>query len=291
MWWWLMRDESAAALREFFEVVEMLRAPGGCPWDRDQTHKTLAPYLIEEAYELLDAINDGDMDAMREELGDVLFQVFIHSAIAAESGDEGFDIGDVADQVKSKMVHRHPHVFGDTEVRDAADVVVNWEKLKAAEKEDRDSLLDGIPRSLPSLSYAQAVQKRPARLGLDEWRDHDHVATELRTIVDELQAAARDLPAPRPGQDWVIREGEIAKGSDAGDAQPAEPTDAMADLTARLLWSAVAMARLMRVNAEDALRQAADEFAGEFRAREKAAKESGMNIHEMRREEWDRIKG
>ncbi|MBV8194466.1 MAG: MazG family protein, partial [Candidatus Dormibacteraeota bacterium] len=165
-----MREEALESLKKLNEVVERLRAPGGCPWDREQTHRTLRPYLLEETYELLDAIEGRDGATLREELGDVLLQVLMHAAIAQENEDgDGFDIGGIAEVTRAKMVHRHPHVFGDVDVQSAADVVVNWEKLKRAEKgRQRISLLDGVPRALPALAYAQGVQKRPARVGFDE---------------------------------------------------------------------------------------------------------------------------
>src|SRR5262249_14119757 len=155
--------------RALYETVERLRAPGGCPWDRAQTHRTLRPYLLEETYEALEAIERGDPEELRDELGDLLLQVCMHCAMAAEA-EGGVDIGDVAAQTRAKMVHRHPHVFGDTTVADAEEVVVNWERLKAREARSRPrlSLLDGVPVTLPALSYALGVQKRPARLGFDE---------------------------------------------------------------------------------------------------------------------------
>ena len=140
-----MRDEAAESVRALGEVVERLRAPGGCPWDREQTHRTLRPYLLEETYEALEAIEGGQPARLREELGDILLQVFMHCAIAQESPD-GFDVGEVAEVTRQKMVHRHPHVFGTAEVAGAAEVVVNWERLKAAEKGERLShlLLGGV---------------------------------------------------------------------------------------------------------------------------------------------------
>ena len=162
-----MREESVEALRALNEVIEQLRAPGGCPWDREQTHRSLRPYLLEETYEVLEAIDSMEPGTLREELGDLLLQVLMHSAIAMEA-DGGFDIGDVAVDVRAKMIHRHPHVFGDVAVDGAAGVVVNWEKLKTVEKRDRLSLLDGVPAALPALAHAQGVQKRPARVGFDE---------------------------------------------------------------------------------------------------------------------------
>ena len=162
-----MRDDAVQSLRALNEVVERLRAPGGCPWDREQTHRSLRPYLLEETYEVLEAIDGNEPGTLREELGDLLLQVLMHSAIAMEEKG-GFDIGDVADDVRAKMIHRHPHVFGDVAVDGPASVVVNWEKLKTAEKRERLSLLDGVPAAMPALAHAQGVQKRPARVGFDE---------------------------------------------------------------------------------------------------------------------------
>src|ERR1039458_10233106 len=136
-----MREEAAQSLRELNEVVERLRAPGGCPWDRAQSHRSLRPYLLEETYETLEAIDSQGTAALREGLGDLLLQVLMHSAIAAERPD-GFDIGDVAETTRAKMVHRHPHVFASTTVAGAEGVVVNWEKLKRSEKRERLSILE-----------------------------------------------------------------------------------------------------------------------------------------------------
>ena len=177
----------STALRALNEVVERLRAPGGCPWDREQTHRSLRPYLLEETYEVLEAIDAADSATLREELGDLLLQVLMHSAIAMEE-EGGFDIGDVADDVRAKMIHRHPHVFGDVAVDGPAGVVVNWEKLKTAEKRERLSLLDGVPAALPALAHAQGVQKRPARVGFDETPTAslalDAVQSALRRVED-----------------------------------------------------------------------------------------------------------
>src|ERR1019366_6830526 len=162
-----MREEAAQSLRELNEVVERLRAPGGCPWDRAQTHRSLRPYLLEETYETLEAIDSQGTATLREELGDLLLQVLMHSAIAA-GRPAGSDSGDVAETSRAKMVHRHPHVFASTTVAGAEEVVVNWEKLKRSEKRERLSILEGVPHALPALAFAQGVQKRPARVGFDE---------------------------------------------------------------------------------------------------------------------------
>jgi MazG family protein len=264
-----MRDAAAASLRALNEVVETLRAPGGCPWDREQTHSSLRPYLLEETYELLEAIDDAGAVTLREELGDVLLQVLMHSAIAAEDGS--FDIGDVAETTRAKMMHRHPHVFGDTAVAGAAEVVVNWERLKRAEKNERLSVLDGIPRALPALAYALGVQKRPARLGFDETPLTSDAATALRSALDSLEAAAVTASPPLRGQDWT-----------ATDPAPLE--EAMGEL----LFAAVALARRLRLNPEDALRGRTNRFAERFRALEGRARADGADLHDLDAAEWRR---
>lgn len=266
-----MRDAAADSLRALNEVVERLRAPAGCPWDREQTHTSLRPYLLEETYELLEAIDAGGPAALREELGDVLLQVLMHCAIAAES-DDGFDIGDVAQTTRAKMIHRHPHVFGDTAVDGAADVVVNWERLKRSEPNQRLSLLDGIPRALPALAFAQGVQKRPARLGFDETPSTAVAVTALRARLDDLAALAGAAPADvAPGQDWTVTE--------AGAAEAA---------VGELLFAAVALARRLRVNPEDALRARANRFADRFRDLERRAAADGVDLHDIDAPEWRR---
>lgn len=283
-----MRNEAAAELRALYETVERLRAPGGCPWDRAQTHRTLRPYLLEEAYEALEAIEDGHPTLLREELGDLLLQVFMHCAIAAEDGESGFDIGHVAEVTRTKMVHRHPHVFADTVVAGADEVVVNWERLKAREKGNRLSVLDGVPRTLPSLAYALGVQKRPARLGFDET---PALVGALKGVHDALDAVAAqtDLdapPAPR-GKDWVVDDAAEAATQPSSHAAGSPP--ASEDLEAavgELLFSVVALSRRLRVNPEDALRMRAHAFADRFRRLEATARADGVDLHELDESEW-----
>ncbi|MGA7362528.1 MAG: MazG family protein [Candidatus Dormiibacterota bacterium] len=153
-----MTDDDLLQLRRLFEVMEQLRAPGGCPWDRAQTHQTLLPFLLEETYEAIQAAEQNRLGELAEELGDLLVEVAMHCAIAAES--ETFDIGTVAKSATEKMIGRHPHVFADLEVAGVAQVLSNWEELKRREKPDRESALDGIPNSLPALALAAAVQRR-----------------------------------------------------------------------------------------------------------------------------------
>src|SRR3979411_1011695 len=180
------REENVQRLREMLEVVEALRAPDGCPWDREQTHRSLRPYLLEETYELLEAIESGSSDDISEELGDVLLQVFMHHAIAQEAGE--FSIADVAQHVTAKMVHRHPHGVGDIEVAGADEVLSNWEGLKHKEsrKHGRMSALEGAPKTLPALAWALSIQKRAARGGFG-WKDPEGV---LGQAAGEARAAA-----------------------------------------------------------------------------------------------------
>lgn len=291
-----MRDAAVDSLRALNEVVERLRAPGGCPWDREQTHSSLRPYLLEESYELLEAIDAGGQVTLREELGDVLLQVLMHCAIAAEAED-GFDVGDVAEVTRAKMIHRHPHVFAGTAVDGAPDVVVNWERLKRTEKHERLSVLEGIPNALPALAFAQGVQKRPARLGFDELPTSDDALAATRRALEQLAqaSAAQTPPAPARGQDWSVSEGEIrrrpapaAAGGGAAGTQPAAPAPLLEEAIGELLFAAVALARRLRVNPEDALRSRSHRFAERFRALERDARADGVDLHDLDQTEWHR---
>lgn len=155
-----------SGLDELIDTVALLRAPGGCPWDADQTHESLVQYLVEESWELIDAIESGSREEMIEELGDVLYQVLFHADLAANTDGERFDIDDVARHMTAKMVSRHPHVFGDREAETAADVVAFWDELKADEKPHRTSVLDGIPRGMPALALAQKVLGKAEKVGV-----------------------------------------------------------------------------------------------------------------------------
>jgi MazG family protein len=287
-----MRDEAVESLRALNEVIERLRAPGGCPWDREQTHRTLRPYLLEETYEVLDAIDGREGTTLREELGDLLLQVLMHASIAQEDPN-GFDIGDIAEVTRAKMIHRHPHVFSDVAVGGAADVVVNWEKLKRAEKGERLSLLDGVPHALPALAYAQGVQKRPARVGFDETPTLPAAIAGVRDALDAVEAASRHAAAEpvRQGKDWAVSEGEIARraaGNRGDHSAPPPPPMALERAMGQLLFDVVALARRLRVNPEDALRERAVEFADRFRSLEKQARADGVDLHDLDEAEWSR---
>lgn len=193
-------------LDELIAVLARLRAPGGCAWDLEQTHESLVRHLIEESYELVDAIESGSRDELIEELGDVLYQVIFHADIAAQRGEDSFDIDDVAARMTEKMIGRHPHVFADTTAETAADVVAVWDDLKAAEKPGRTSVLDGIPQSMPSLLLAEKLLGRARRVGIEPARAelapaHTAPANEeelgQRLLALVASAAADGLDAER----------------------------------------------------------------------------------------------
>ena len=189
-----MPARETTRLDELIETVALLRAPDGCPWDADQTHASLVQYLVEESWELIDAIESGDRDEMIEELGDVLYQVLFHADIAAHTAGEDFDIQDVAAHMTAKMVSRHPHVFGGDRTAETADDVVSfWDELKADEKPHRTSVLDGIPRGMPALALAQKVLGKAAKVDVRVTDAHEPPTTEEelgRTLL-ALVASAR----------------------------------------------------------------------------------------------------
>ena len=173
-----MADAPHPRLNELIAVLERLRAPGGCAWDREQTHESLVRYLIEETWELVDAIESGSREEMIEELGDVLYQVIFHSDIAAHDPSEAFTIEDVAAGMTAKMIARHPHVFGDATAHTADDVVTVWEDVKAIEKSARTSVLDGIPQRMPSLLLADKLLGRAEKVHLRVEAAEESIDTE-----------------------------------------------------------------------------------------------------------------
>ena len=211
---------------ELIAVLEKLRAPGGCAWDREQTHESLVQYLIEETYELVDAIESGNRDELVEELGDVLYQVIFHADIAAEAGE--FTLEDVAQHMTEKMIGRHPHVFGDTVADTADDVRANWDKLKDVEKPERTSVLDGIPQGMPSLALADKLLGKAHRVGLLDATQpgavnvtsEDELGPLLLAIVASAKAngldSERALRTSLRELQAEIREHEIELASDAG---------------------------------------------------------------------------
>jgi tetrapyrrole methylase family protein/MazG family protein len=237
-------------LLDLVKVMARLRNPGGCPWDAEQTHRTLARHLLEETHELLEAIEGDDPDAIRDELGDLLLQVVFHSQIAA--GEGRWDLDDVAEGLVRKLVYRHPHVFGEVSVSGADEVLVNWEKLKAAERGERTGVENEIPASLPALARAAKVQRRAAASGF-EWRSVDGALTKLREEVAELANAT----------DPAIAEAEI------GD----------------VLFATVAVARKLGLDAESALRRATRTFGERFERMMALATSRGLDLEQMSEDE------
>src|SRR5438128_43874 len=188
-----MPDQSAVeAFGRLVDIMARLRGPGGCPWDREQTPETLRPYLVEETYEVLDALDRGEPSAVRDELGDLLLQIVFQSELAAEAGR--FTIADVARAIADKLVRRHPHVFGDTAVRDASEVMRNWSRIKAEERRAAgldDDLFAGVPAALPALMRAEKLGAKARHAGLD-WPDAGGVLAKVREEVDELARAVAD---------------------------------------------------------------------------------------------------
>jgi tetrapyrrole methylase family protein/MazG family protein len=236
-------------IEAIFEVVARLRAPDGCPWDREQTHESLRPYLLEETYELLEAIDSGDDAKIKEELGDLLLQVAMHAEIAAQDGR--FDAAQVSETVAAKMVARHPHVFGTTSVANAEEVLRNWEHQKAHEARKagkEESVVDRVPATMPALAWALGLQKRAARVGFD--------FMSSKEAADSIAEEARQLAA-------------------ATDAKQA--FDEMGDL----LFAVVSLARRVKVNPEDALRVAGRRFRVRFSKAEASLREEGKTFRDL----------
>lgn len=241
-------------LKELIEVIARLRAPDGCPWDRIQTHESLRPNMLEEAYEAVDAIDENDMSHLREELGDVLLQVLLHSQIASERGD--FDIDGVAQELKEKLIHRHPHVFGSVQVKDAQDVKKNWDLLKAEEKTERKSAMDGISRSAAALISAQKISKRAVKQGF-EWPDEKSLYECLYSEIDEFKQA----------------QGENNK-------------EHLEEELGDILFAVVNLARWNKIDAEQALLKANKKFEKRFRKMEELAQKP-LTLYSF--EEYDRL--
>ena len=230
------------------QVVATLRGENGCPWDREQTHETLKADLIEESYEVIEAIDAKEETKLHEELGDLLMQVMLHAQIAKDDGN--FSINEVIQSITEKLIRRHPHVFGGVEVSDAEEVLTNWEAIKRQEEgyEDRNSVLDGIPDILPSLLRAQKIQRRAARVGFD-WDEVSDVLPKLEEEIEEIKVC---IEAGTP-EDIEMEIGD-------------------------LLFSVVNLCRFLDVQAEEALRQANRKFINRFKAMEKELERRGKTF-------------
>lgn len=258
------------------DLMAALRAPNGCPWDRKQTHESLKPYLLEETYEVLETIDQQDRTKLPEELGDVLLQVLFHSQIAAEAG--AFTIDEVMDQLADKLIRRHPHVFpngsNDPIPANADQVLAKWEDIKREERQAAgrpESVLDGVPQTLPALLRAYQIQARASRVGFD-WTHNqagfDQVLNKIEEEIRELRMALR-LP-PSEGE-TSTRQQEIA--AEFGD----------------VLFSLVNLARFVKVNPEDTLRQAINRFVKRFQFIEQHASQSGRAVGDLSLDEMNRL--
>lgn len=241
-------------LKNLIDVVAKLRAPNGCPWDREQTHKSLKPNMLEEAYETIDAIDSNDMDNLREELGDVLLQVVLHAQIASEEG--AFNIEDVAKELKEKLIHRHPHVFGNEKVSSTSDVLKNWDKLKQEEKTYRKSVMDGISKAQSALMSAQKISKKAVKTGF-EWPNEQALYDCIFSEYEEFKAAKQE-----------------------GDK------DHMEEEFGDILFATVNLARWNKIDAEQALIRANKKFMARFRKMEEIA-EKPLNDYSF--EEYDAL--
>lgn len=261
------KDVSASAtneedyFRKLLELMDTLRGPRGCPWDQEQTRETLKPLLVEEAYEVLEALDGSDPGELCEELGDLLFQVIFHSCIAKEQGE--FDIHDVCRRSFEKMVARHPHVFGDLSYKDSKELLKHWEEIKTAERKQaglevtRESILDGIPDKMPALYVAYQTSSKAARVGFD-WANLEGVRDKFLEEFEELQAS--------------IQEGdEVGIKEEVGD----------------LLLAALNISRLLQVDPETALARANRKFSERFKTMERHFTSQGRNLREIPIDEMD----
>lgn len=248
--------KSYEALRD---VVARLRAPGGCPWDREQTHASLRPYVIEEAYEVLAVLDSGSTESLPEELGDLLLQIVLHSQLAEEAGE--FEMADVLDGLAQKLIRRHPHVFGDVELETAGQVVTQWDEIKKGERDTNASVLANVPPAMPALSYAQTLLRRAESAGF-AWPHRDDVLEKLGEELRELDAAST----------------------------PEDATEELGDL----LLNVANYARYLGIDAEQALREAGHKFRRRFTAVESSARARGLDLKAQPREAlmalWDETK-
>jgi len=239
------------------EIASTLRGDKGCAWDKDQTSKTLKPYLIEEAYEVYDAIEDGDISNIKEELGDLLYQVYAHSQIASE--EKFFDIDDVANNIIEKLIRRHPHVFHDERILDKKSVIDRWEKIKMEEKSERESILDGVPRHMPSLLKAYRIQQKVSRVGFD-WNRIEDVARKLDEEILEFKNALS-----QNAKEKIVEE--------FGD----------------ILFTLVNISRFLAINPEDALSCTINKFMKRFRYVEREVVKNKKSLDKMSIDELDEL--
>ena len=240
------------------EIMRRLRAPGGCPWDAEQTHDSLKRYLVEECYEVIEAIDNNDAGHLKEELGDLMLQPVFHGVIAEETGQ--FTIDEIIDTVCAKLIRRHPHVFGGMEIRDSLEQIENWEKIKQSEKKTpQPSVLSGLPPDLPSLLKAQKIAEKAARVGFD-WKKTEYVIEKVQEEMEELSEAIKT------GNTKHIK-------WELGD----------------LLFSIVNLGRFLEVNSEDALRESINRFTHRFSHIEETMRNKGIDLQDTTLEEMETL--
>jgi len=282
----LSRRNRAAGkwLEKLVALQARLRAPGGCPWDREQTHESLSKFLVEETYEVLDAMESGDAREFSGELGDLLLQVVFHSVLAEEAGR--FTITDVIESIHDKLVRRHPHVFGNVKAATSADVLKNWEQLKAAERAREgkpadaiggtESLLSGIPRSLPAVLEAYQLTRRASHIGFD-WDD-------LQGILEKLEEEKRELLRALPNSGH-----ESPTGAPRRVPVSTVLNSRLEEETGDLLFAAVNIARFLGVDPEIALKKANQKFKQRFNWMEAAAKRDGSRLSDLPRDRMEEL--
>lgn len=265
---------SAMGFAKLCEIVATLRAPGGCPWDREQTHESLLPALIEEAYEVTEAARAKNDAHFREELGDLLLLVVMHAEIAQESGR--FDIDNVLQEISEKLVRRHPHVFGTSDARDSGAVLKQWEAIKREEKKADSHYLASLPKALPALMRAQKAQSKAARVNFD-W-------TEVRDVIAKVEEELREM------------KDAIAKWHrhPADDSRAGSPGHETQDEIGDVLFAVVNLARKCKIDAESALQKATDKFVARFNRVEDELRKKGKRLGDVDLAEmdeiWERIK-
>jgi nucleoside triphosphate diphosphatase len=273
---------AGARFEKLVALQAQLRAPGGCPWDREQTHESLGRYLVEETYEVLDAIETGDSREFASELGDLLLQVVFHATLAEEAGR--FTIADVIESIHTKMVRRHPHVFGDVEAPTSAAVLKNWERIKAEERAENgkasrrksadESILAEVPRSLPGVLEAYQLTRRAARIGFD-WDN-------IEGIFDKIEEEKHELLEIRPA-------GPDSTGSSRSVRDEASTNSRLEEETGDLLFAAVNVARFLGVDPEIALKRANRKFKERFTAMEEAARREGRRLADLPRARMEEL--
>lgn len=250
---------AAESFAELVKIMERLRAPGGCPWDREQTHLSIKPYVLEEAFEVAEAIEDNDIEELKIELGDLLLQIVFHAEMGREAGT--FTIDDVVQGIISKMVRRHPHVFADTQVKDSEEVLQNWARIKSEERKHKqdNSVVSGVPRAMPALLRAHRIGEKASRVGFD-WKHAADVLDKVQEEVDELRGAVA------AGQKTEIE-------AELGD----------------VLFALTSFGRHLDLQSEDALQRASDRFIERFHHIEKRLTESGRDIHATSLDEMEAL--